>query len=70
MLSNNYKAELVRADLKVEDITKALGISRMSFYNKKVGKSNYTAEEMKKIKDLINEKLQTDYTIEYLFWGE
>ena len=69
-LSNNYKAELVRANITEEEVVEKVGITRQAFYNKKTEKTKFTGEEMRKIKNLINEKLNTNYTIEYLFWGE
>lgn len=59
-LSNNYKAELVRANITEEEVVEKVGITRQAFYNKKTEKTKFTGEEMRKIKNLINEKLNTN----------
>ena len=69
-ISNNYRAELVRANLTDEDVIEAIGITRQALYNKKIGKSKFTGEEMREIRKLINDKMGTDFTTDYLFWGE
>lgn len=63
----NLKAELVRADITTDELTHKLGISRQALINKKNGKSEWKLSEVEAIQKMINEKLNTDYTISYLF---
>lgn len=63
----NLKAELVRAEINTNDITKQLGISRQALINKKNGKTEWKLSEVETLQRLINEKLNTNYTISYLF---
>lgn len=63
----NLKAELVRAEISNDDIVKKLNISRQALANKKNGKTEWKLSEVDALQKMINEKLNTNYTISYLF---
>ena len=63
----NLAAELARAGLKTGEVSNYMGISRQCFNDKKMGKTSWTLGQMELIQDLINEKLSTEYTLDYLF---
>lgn len=64
---NNLNAELSRGNISVSEIVDETGITRQSFINKKKDKSKWKLNEMVKIQSYINSKLDTDYTLDYLF---
>lgn len=64
---NNLNAELSRGNISVNEIAEDIGITRQAFINKKKDKSKWKLNEMVKIQDYINSKLDTNYTLDYLF---
>lgn len=64
---NNLNAELSRGSISLNEIAEDIGITRQSFINKKKGIRNWKLNEMTKIQTYINSKLDTNYTLDYLF---
>ena len=64
---NNLNAELSRGNISLNEIAEDIGITRQSFINKKKGTRNWKLNEMVKIQTYINSKLDTNYTLDYLF---
>lgn len=64
---NNLNAELSRGNISVNEIAEDIGITRQAFINKKKDKSKWKLNEMTKIQNYINSKLDTNYTLDYLF---
>ena len=62
------KKLLKDANITQSDVAKELDIKSLSTMNLKLNKkSEFTTGEARKLKNLINSKLHTDYTIEELF---
>ena len=59
----NLKAELARKGLSGTDIATTIGATQKTVSNKMLGKSEFTREEMFKIKN----QFFADMTLEYLF---
>lgn len=64
---NNLNAELSRGNISLNEIAEDIGITRQAFINKKKGKNNWKLNEMVSIQEYINSKLNTNYTLDYLF---
>ena len=64
---NNLNAELSRGNISVNEIADDIGMTRQSFLNKRKDKSKWKLNEMTKIQCYINSKLNTNYTLDYLF---
>ena len=64
---NNLNAELSRGNISLNEIAEDIGITRQAFINKKKGKTNWKLNEMVSIQEYINSKLNTNYTLDYLF---
>ena len=64
---NNLNAELSRGSISLNEIAEDIGITRQAFINKKKGKTNWKLNEMVSIQEYINSKLNTNYTLDYLF---
>ena len=62
----NIYAEKARHGLTLEDLAKAVGISRVSVSNKLAGKYDWTLPEMVRLKNYFNE-LGSGVTLDYLF---
>lgn len=63
----NLKTEIFRLRSNIVEFSQKLGISDRTLYHKMNGKQEFKLEEMIKIKEIINEELGTDYTLDYLF---
>lgn len=62
------KKLLKEADIKQYEIAKELDIKSLSTVNLKLNKkAEFSTEEARKLKNLINSKLNSNYTIEELF---
>lgn len=59
----NLKAEMARQNISQETISKSIGINKRTLYNKISCKSEFTRNEMIKIRDLFF----PDLTLDYLF---
>ena len=60
---NNLKAEMARFEVSKKELAKKLSISEWTLNRKLNGLSQFTLEEMSKIKEIFN-----DSTITYLFF--
>lgn len=59
---------LKKAGLNQAEIGEALGIKSLSTINLKInGKAEFTTKEARILKELINNKLKTNYSIDELF---
>lgn len=63
----NLSAEISRSNISITELAEDIGITRQAFINKKKDKSKWKLNEMVKIQDYINSKLDTNYTLDYLF---
>lgn len=63
----NLEAEMIRAGITKEKLSKELGISNKTLYNRLSGYADWSMEEMKKTQAIINISLQQEYTLDYLF---
>ena len=63
----NLSAELSRANISITELANDMGITRQAFINKKKDTSKWKLNEMIKIQNYINSKLNTNYTLDYLF---
>lgn len=63
----NLEAEMIRAGITKEKLSKELGISNKTLYNRLSGCADWSMEEMKKTQAIINISLQQEYTLDYLF---
>ena len=60
-----------KAGLTQSDVGEALGIKSLTTVNLKLnGKADFTTKEAQILKNLINEKLKTNYSLEDLFSQE
>lgn len=57
----NLKAEMGRKDITIEEISKLLGIHRNSVANKVNGRSRFTVDEAKVVKEVFFPNLSIDY---------
>lgn len=65
------KVLIKEADLTQAEIGNALGIKSLSTINLKLnGKADFTTKEANILKKLINEKMNTNYSLEELFLSE
>ena len=56
------------ANITQSEVAKELDIKSLSTMNLKLnGKADFSTEEARKLKNMINSKLNTNYTIEELF---
>ena len=62
-MCRNLLAEMVRNEIKPEDIMRTIGISRRTWYNKSTGLTQFTIKEAISIRDTYF----PNYSIEYLF---
>ena len=59
---------LKKADIKQYEIAEELNIKSLSTVNLKLNKkAEFSTEEARKLKNLINKRLNSNYTIEELF---
>ena len=64
---SNLNAEISRANIDVNQIVSIAKITRPTFIKRKKGISDWKLSEMLLIQRYINEKLNTNYTLDYLF---
>lgn len=67
---NNLNAELSRGNISLNEIAENTGITRQAFNNKRNDTTKWKLNEMVKIQEYINSKLNTNYTLDYLFKRE
>ena len=67
MQYRNLAAEMVRANITAGDIASNIDLTEASFSLKMNGKRTWKLKEMTLIQNLINEKLDKNYTLDYLF---
>lgn len=63
----NLLAEMSRAKIKSTEMANILGITLQAFIMKKRGKNDWKLKQMVVIQEQINQKLNTNYTLDYLF---
>ena len=56
-----------RAGITSTEMSNILGITLQAFIYKKQGKSEWKLKQMVVIQEQINQKLNTNYTLDYLF---
>lgn len=63
----NLIAEMARAGFTNKAIAKEINISEIAYGRKVSGVSDWKATEMVAVQKIINDKLGTNYTLDYLF---
>ena len=63
----NLMAEMARAELNNKEMAEKIGIGEVAYGRKLKGASDWTIREMLAIQKIINKKLGTSYTLDYLF---
>ena len=63
----NLLAKMSRAGITSTEMSNILGITLQAFIYKKQGKSEWKLKQMVVIQEQINQKLNTNYTLDYLF---
>lgn len=63
----NLIAEMARAGYTYKAMAEEIGIGEVAYSKKVNGKTNWTVTEMVIIQDILNKKLGTSYTLDYLF---
>ena len=63
----NLIAEMARAGLLYKEMAEKIGIGEVAYSNKIKGITDWKVTEMVAIQKIINEKLGTSYTLDYLF---
>lgn len=68
----NLEAELTRSGISQDEAAEHLGICLRTFKSKLDGTSDWYLRELIGLKDFINDRLGTDYSLDYLFerYGE
>ncbi len=64
---NNLSAEISRANISITELVEDIGITRQAFNNKRKNITKWKLNEMLKIQAYINSKLDTNYSLDYLF---
>ena len=67
MLYPNLYAELKRYDVKIDDIGKAIGVTRSNVYTRLYGEKEITLNEAIIICSYIEQRANKPFTIKYLF---
>ena len=67
MQYRNLAAEMVRANITAGEIAINTDMTEASFSLKMNGKRNWKLKEMTTIQNIINRKLDKNYTLDYLF---
>lgn len=62
----NLKAEMIRAGIKTADLAKVIGKTTGTVYNKLNGKTGWYHPEVMTIKEILEQKNGTSYTLDYL----
>lgn len=63
----NLEAEMVRGDLKNEDLAEELEITPHTVRRKLNGEIGVAIDEARKIQKRVNRAVKADFTIDYLF---
>ncbi len=67
MRFSNLEAEITRTGLSVEEFGKKLGFTKGTMYNRLNCKTNWTLNDMLKVKKFLDAKTQSNLTLDYLF---
>lgn len=63
----NLEAEIVRAGINRGELMRLLGLRRTALYNKLIGSSKMTLNEMNTLQTYLELKTGKQFTLEYLF---
>lgn len=67
MRFSNLEAEFARMGLSIEEVGAELGFAKALMYNRLACKTNWTLSDMLKIQKLVNDRTQSNHTLDYLF---
>ena len=67
MQYRNLAAEMTRANMTAREVSSNLDMTEANFSLKMCGKRTWKLKEMTLIQDIINQKLDKNYTLDYLF---
>lgn len=67
MRYSNLLAELKRANLKPITVAEAIGVSLPAYYSRLNGRTKFKLSDMKAIQSLLNDTLNEDLSLDYLF---
>lgn len=67
---SNLEAEITRMGMSNVEFSKQVGIETVTFYNRLKGSTTWKLTDMRKVQKFINEKLNQNYTLDYLFTSE
>lgn len=67
---SNLEAEITRMGMSNVEFSKKVGIETVTFYNRLKGSTTWKLTDMRKVQKFINEKLNQNYTLDYLFTSE
>ena len=67
MRFSNLEAEITRIGLSVEEFGKKFGFKKGTMYNRLNCKTKWTLPDMLKVQKFINDKTQSNLTLDYLF---
>ena len=70
MKFKNLEAEITRMGMSNVEFSKKVGIETVTFYNRLKGSTTWKLTDMRKVQKFINEKLNQNYTLDYLFTSE
>ena len=70
MKFSNLEAEIARMGMSNVEFSKKVGIETVTFYNRLKGSTTWKLTDMRKVQKFINEKLNQNYTLDYLFTSE
>lgn len=70
MKFSNLEAEITRMGMSNVEFSKKVGIETVTFYNRLKGSTTWKLTDMRKVQKFINEKLNQNYTLDYLFTSE
>ena len=67
MQYRNLAAEMKRAEITSTELSQLTDINSTSLSFKMNGKNEWKLNEMEKVQEIINKKLNKNYTLDYLF---
>ena len=70
MKFKNLEAEITRTGMSNVEFSKKVGIETVTFYNRLKGATTWKLTDMRKVQKFINERLNQNYTLDYLFTSE
>lgn len=70
MKFSNLEAEITRMGMSNVEFSKKVGIETVTFYNRLKGATTWKLTDMRKVQKFINENLNQNYTLDYLFTSE